>query len=303
MISKQGNVKSRSFQKRELAWEGEGLPPEPKYYFVDEAGDPTLFGSRGKVLVGADGCSRFFILGLVDVEDPSKLSEDLAALGAQLLGDPYFKDVPSMKPEAHKTALLFHAKDDLPEVRREVFKLLLQHKVRFSGIVRDKLRVLAYVRRRNETDPNYRYNPNELYDFLVRRLFKERLHTHGSYRICFARRGTSDRTSALTHALETARQEFAIKQAISANAPIEVVPASPVREPGLQAVDYFLWALQRTFERHEDRFLQLLWPQCSLVVDADDTRAKGYGAYYTKQKPLTAAALKEAEGYRSESPR
>ena len=68
------------------------------------------------------------------------------------------------------------------------------------------------------------------------------------------------------------------------------------------AVDYFLWAVQRTFERHEDRFLRLLWPQCSLVIDADDSREKGYGRYYTRQRPLTAAALKEAEGYRNEPP-
>jgi len=84
---------------------------------------------------------------------------------------------------------------------------------------------------------------------------------------------------------------------------IEVLPSSPIREPALQVVDYFLWALQRTFEKHEDRFLRLLWSQCDLIIDADDTREKGYGMYYTKQKPLTAAALREAEGYRSESPR
>jgi hypothetical protein len=30
--------------------------PEKKCYFVDEAGDHTLFGSRGKVLVGSEGC-------------------------------------------------------------------------------------------------------------------------------------------------------------------------------------------------------------------------------------------------------
>jgi hypothetical protein len=63
-------------------------------------------------------------------------------------------------------------------------------------------------------------------------------------------------------------------------------------EPALQAVDYFLWALQRAFEKREDRYLELLWPQCSLVVDVDDTRAAEYGTYYTRQKPLTAAALK-----------
>ena len=38
-----------------------------KHYFVDEAGDAVLFGSRGKVLIGSDGCSRFFMLGLLDV--------------------------------------------------------------------------------------------------------------------------------------------------------------------------------------------------------------------------------------------
>ena len=68
--------------------------------------------------------------------------------------------------------------------------------------------------------------------------------------------------------------------------------AYPTGEVALQAVDYFLWARQRVFEKREDRFLELLWPQCGLIVDVDDTREKEYGAYYTKQKPLRAAALK-----------
>jgi hypothetical protein len=279
------------------------MPEEIKQYFVDEAGDHILFGARGKVLVGTEGCSRYFALGLADIADPGRLASDLAALRTRLLADPYFKAVPSMQPGSRKTALLFHAKDDLPEVRREVFHLLLQHPIRFSAIVRDKQAVLGYVRSRNATDPIYRYTPNELYDQMVRRLFKERLHTHAAYRICFARRGHSDRTEALTAAIETARQRFADQKQIAVKAAIEIVPSSPVREAGLQAVDYFLWALQRTFERQEDRFLQLLWPQCSLVIDADDTRAKGYGTYYTNKKPLTTAALKVAEGYRNEPPR
>lgn len=280
-----------------------GSTTERKQYFVDEAGDPTLFGARGKVLVGREGCSRYFILGLADSEEPSRLTADLAALRARLIADPYFKDVPSMQPEQGKTALFFHAKDDLPEARREVFGLLQRHLIRFSAVVRDKLAILAYVRRRNEADPVYRYRPNELYDFMVRRLFKERLHKYGAYRVCFARRGRTDRTEALIRALDIARRRFAEEQGIAVNVAIEVVPASPIPEGPLQAVDYFLWALQRTFEKHEDRFLRLLWPQCSLVIDADDSREKGYGRYYTKQRPLTAAALKEAEGYRSESPR
>jgi hypothetical protein len=82
---------------------------ESKHYFVDEAGDPTLFGARGKLLVGSEGCSRYFVLGLADVDDPPTLAADLAALRARLIAGPYFKEVPSMQPEQRKTALLFHA--------------------------------------------------------------------------------------------------------------------------------------------------------------------------------------------------
>jgi hypothetical protein len=56
-------------------------------------------------------------------------------------------------------------------------------------------------------------------------------------------------------------------------------------------VDYFLWMLQRFYERREDRYLEFLWPQFSLVHDLDDTRQNAYGVYYTQKKPLTSAAL------------
>jgi hypothetical protein len=275
----------------------ERFVPEARHVEVQLMGD-----GKGKVVhFGERDCSVQRRYQKLIEEAPCAAMSD--ALRAKLLADPYFKDVPSMQAAEGKTALLFHAKDDLPEIRREVFALVQRHPIHFSAIVRDKRRVLAYVRRRNETDSAYHYNPNELYDFMVRRLFKQRLHRHGAYRVCFARRGNADRTAALTEALQTTRQRFTAEKGIASEAPIEVVPTAPIRETALQAVDYFLWAVQRTFDKHEDRFLSLLWPQCGLIIDADDTREKGYGRYYTKQKPLTAAALKEAEGYRSESPR
>jgi len=253
-----------------------------KHYFVDEAGDPVLFDAKGRVLVGAEGCSRYFSVGLLDVADAEKLSADLAKLRATLLADPYFKGVPSMQPEQKKTALYFHAKDDLPEIRREVFKLLQQHDVRFSAIVRDKKAVLDYVRSRNERDAAYRYKPDELYDHTVRRLFKERLHKHEGYSIRFAIRGNSHRTAAFQRALETARQRFAQKQGIAITSKLDVKAAWPTDVAALQAADYFLWALQRAYEKGEDRYLEVLWPHCSLVVDVDDTRQAEYGTYYTK---------------------
>lgn len=263
-----------------------------KHYFVDEAGDPMLFDAKGKVLPGTEGCSRYFIVGLLDVADSVKLAQDLRELRAKLLADPYFKGVPSMQPEEKKTALYFHAKDDLPEVRREVFALLQRHELKFSAVVRDKLAVLDYVRSRNERGAGYRYKPDELYDHAVRRLFKERLHKHQGYTIRFAIRGNSHRTAAFRTALETARARFAEARDVPIAGSLDLKAARPTDEPALQAVDYFLWALQRTYERREDRYLALVWPQCSLVIDVDDTREAEYGEYYTKQKPLKAAALK-----------
>src|ERR1700730_13723550 len=137
--------------------------PTIRHYFVDEAGDPTLFGKRGKVLVGTEGCSKYFILGKLDVANPDLLAAELTGLRNRLLADPYFKGVPSMQPAQRKTAIAFHAKDDVPEVRREVFNLLLGQNVQFFAVVRDKNVITQIVLDHNKRKPKYRYHPNQLY--------------------------------------------------------------------------------------------------------------------------------------------
>ena len=267
-------------------------PVETRYYFVDEGGDGTLFASRGKVIVGTPGCSRFFMLGLLDVADPVALENAFKELRTRLVNDPYFNGVPSMHADGRKTALAFHAKDDLTEVRKEVFTLLREMDgLRFFAVVTDKMSVLEYVRQQNERNPAYRYQPNELYDYLVRRLFKDRLHQDGGYEIMFSKRGQSDRTSALKQALDAARQRFTKEWGISSNAPMQVSAGIPLAHAGLQAVDYFTWALQRLYEMNEDRYVTYLWSSFHLVQDIDDKRKAGYGVYYTQKKPLNAAAL------------
>ncbi len=269
-----------------------------KHYFVDEAGDAVLFSRKGQVLVGKQGCSRFFMLGLLDIADPDSLHRFLGELRQRLLSDPYFGGVPSMQPEAKKTAIAFHAKDDLPEVRREVMTLLKNTPgLRFFAVVTDKWRVLDYVRHRNEREEEYRYHQNELYDYLVRRLFRDRLHKDDEYRIYFAKRGSSDRTAALRMALQQARRQFYERWGISSDAPFHVLPSTPPQQGGLQAVDYCFWALQRLYERGEDRYVRYLWSSFRLVQDIDDCRESRYGIYYTRKRPLTAEALEGRTDY------
>ena len=77
----------------------------------------------------------------------------------------------------------------------------------------------------------------------------------------------------------------------SAMPPLPVSVATPKQHAGLQAVDYFVWALQRLYERGEARYVKYLWKAFRLVQDIDDRRSAGYGVYYTQKKPLDAAAL------------
>jgi hypothetical protein len=261
------------------------VAPASTHYYVDEAGDGVLFNARGRIMLGTEGCSRHFIIGALQVQSPEKLADALEELRTALLADPYFNGVESMRPERRKTALAFHAKDDVSEVRREVFRLLLAHDMKFFAVVRRMEAVLTYVQQRNQRDDGYRYHPNELYDSTVARLFRDRLHVANECNIVFARRGNSDRTRAFRNMLERGKARFEQKWDRKVESTLRVTASTPQHTVCLQAVDYLLWALQRFYERGEDRFLQLMWPKVSLVHAVDETERAPYGVYYTKKKP------------------
>jgi hypothetical protein len=264
----------------------------PHPYFVDETGDGVIFDGKGRVLVGTGKVQDHFTLGMVECLSLDELTTDLANLRAQLVADPYFKGVPSMRSEAKKTALYFHAKDDLPEVRREVFKVLERHDFSFYAIVRTMPAVARRVKERNERDPTYRYRPTELYDSAVRRLFDKKLHTRPAFDVVFASRGKA-RTQALREHLLKAQAASRKAAGTFPDAAIHVRAMPSQQHAGLQLADYCLWALQRVFTKGEDRFLSLIWTKVGLIVDADDISEKPYGTYHTRKRPpLDALKMK-----------
>ncbi len=266
---------------------------ETIHYFVDEAGDPTLFNRKKQIIVGNEGCSNYFMLGKMEIVEPTEVAGELNALRTELLADPYFKHVPSMQPEKRKTAVAFHAKDDLPEIRREVFKLLLKKNLRFYAVVRDKRDLVIYVQQQNDRDPSYRYSQNEQYDLLVKELFRKLHHMADDVNICFAKRGNKPRNDAFRTALEQAGEAFKRSFGFAHPARNNVISSTPAKCVGLQAADYYLWALQRFYERKEGRFLELIWPQVGEIHDLDRVENGKRGVFYTKRKPLNMAAFEE----------
>jgi hypothetical protein len=95
-------------------------------------------------------------------------------------------------------------------------------------------------------------------------------------------------------AINQAQKNFEAKWKISSNSSILIEPAYPSQVAGLQVVDYYLWALQRLYEREEDQFFKPLAQKYRLIMDLDDKRNKGYGEWYSDRNPLTLEKLRGA---------
>ena len=253
------------------------------HYFVDEAGDTTLFGRYGKEMLGAEGVSRFFMIARLEVEDVQALEAAMAALRAELLSDPLLKAVPSMQADNGKTALFFHAKDDVPEVRHVVFKLLLRHELSISVVVKEKKVLLEEVRQQMALNPTYRYKADghEVYDDLIGKLFNRFGEFGVDRHVTFAVRGNKQRTAALKTVLDHIDAGFAADFGFAPHGNTTVHSSFPHKSASLQACDYLLWALQRFYERQEERFLQAMWSKFTRVLDLDAPAPK------TKGKPTT----------------
>lgn len=70
----------------------------------------------------------------------------------------------------------------------------------------------------------------------------------------------------------------------------------PSERPGLQVIDYFLWALERLYERGEDRYFNFLQPHYRLIMDFDDKRNRNYGEWYSDRNPLSKQKIKPVTG-------
>jgi hypothetical protein len=272
---------------------------QEQHYFIDESGDATLFDSRGRCIVGS-GASKCFILGAALIVNPAGLQTELDFLRLQLIADPYFKGVPSFDVTRNKTANYFHAKNDLPEVRREVFRVIREHDVRVVAAIRRKDALAISASRRFE-ETGRKISETEIYDSLVEQIMHDRLHIAEHSHIWFARRGKRERKEALTAVIEKARARFTTNHMEAVMARLgdrqpktSIYSAKPSEVAGLQVVDYCLWALQRHLEKGEGRYFDYISTKFRAIWDTDDvSRSKpGGGCHRGKQrKPISSSKI------------
>jgi hypothetical protein len=264
-----------------------------RHYFVDEAGDLSFFDKQGRIIVGQLGASKFFMMGVAQIANPDQVAWELDALRSSLMTHPRYKCIPSMQLEAKKTAIAFHSKDDYAEIREKVFELIQSFDIKVFVAIRSKSEV-ANAARADFKSLGKKLQQNAIYDDLIKRLFKNLLHKADIIQIAIARRGKETREEALEQAINQAQQNFETQWKISSNSSILIEPAYPSQVVGLQVIDYYLWAIQRLYERGEDQFFRPLAKKYRLIMDIDDKRNKGYGEWYKDRNPLTLDKLKGA---------
>lgn len=233
--------------------------PGASWFFVDESGDPTFYDRQGNLIVGQAGCSPILILGFVETQRPDSLRDAVLQLQHEVIHDPYFQDFPSLQ----KTAVAFHAKDDVPEIRYRFFKLLSTLDFTAQFVVARKIERVF----RN----SFQAREEAFYDHLVSRLFQNALHRHQHNLIYFAKRGSRTRQEPLANAIRKGIADFEEKGNTHINTTFAVQAQTPQGEPCLSIVDYMNWAIYRAFTRAEMRYFRVVEEKVTLLVDLYDT--------------------------------
>ena len=259
-------------------------PPLDKFHrFLDEAGDTTFFG-RGRVLIlGRDGVSQCFGLGMVKFAAPvAEMRSQVEKLCRAVESDSYLNRIPSVLKRVQSGGFFFHASDDSPEVRERLFKWIHEADCSLEMVVGRKIPAL-FAKKHNNRE-------SEFYADLLSHLLKNKLKLGQRLVVNIAERGKTTRNHVLESALARARERFAKKQDVS-EISSEVVfnVQNPRTEPLLCVPDYLAWTVQRVFERGEMRHYDFVRERISLVVDLyDSEKYEGSRNYYTPRRPLTA---------------
>ncbi|MDR6803231.1 hypothetical protein J2Y45_000501 [Dyadobacter sp. BE34] len=266
------------------------LPTFKRHRFLDEAGDTTFYG-KGKVpIVGQQGVSKCFILGMLKINEPlEKVREKILSLQEAIEKDPYFGQVSSIEKRKAKGGFYIHAKEDIPEIRRMAFQLIKTINCRFEAIVARKMYVV-YERKHNGTEA-------EFYADLLSHLLKNKLNKYDKLVLNIAKRSKCTTHANLQKGLNKSVERSIMRNPVGAN-DCEVVfnVQAPTSEPILNIADYFCWAIQRVFEKGETRFYDFISDKISQVIDVYDfdnfRQPKGKsGAHYGKRRKLTSENL------------
>lgn len=255
-----------------------------QHRFIDEMGDTTFFGRKNKNLLGMEGVSLSFGLGMIKFNgNLDTIRTEVRGLQKEVEEDSLLNTIPSVSKRMEKQGFFFHACKDTPDVRSVFLRYLRESNCVAEIVVARKIPRL-YV-------SNHQSKPEQFYADVLSHLIKNQMNKDCTVVLNIAERGSSTRDKVLTQALEiaTARAHKKFGSVIKTNIVFNV--QTPVTEPLLNVADYLCWSVQRVFEKGEIRYYDYLREKIRLVVDLYDTeKYKNWQNYYNPDNnPLTSA--------------
>jgi hypothetical protein len=254
--------------------------------FLDEAGDTTFYGKGNTPIVGTEGVSHSFILGMVTINEPLEaVRQKIMALQQRIANDSYFDEIPSIQKKKATYGYFLHAKDDIPEVRKMAFELIGSIDCHFEAIVARKIYDL-YERKHNGKEA-------EFYADLLSHLLQDKLGEQPLLVLNIAERKKCTTHQNLTKGLEKAIARSASKNSDKGtDGKVVFNVQQPTTEPILNLADYFCWAIQRVFERGETRYYNFIKNKTLLIHDIYDfEKAKTNENIYGQQHALTSKSI------------
>jgi hypothetical protein len=264
------------------------LPDELKqplpvaHRFIDEVGDTTFYGKGKEVILGQEGVSQIFGMGIAKFSRPlAEVRAQIVALQRQVEQDPLLNAIPSVAKRMAKGGFYFHACKDTPDVRTVFLHYLRDLDCEIEVVIARKIHSLFIHKHHGKDD--------EFYADVLSHLIKGRLKLPRRLVLNIAERGSSTRTRVLEEAVAKASGRAEKRwDATALKGEIAFNVQNPLREPLLTVPDYFGWAVQRVFEKGEMRFYEYLRPKIRLVVDLyDSEKFPGNRNYYDNRNPLT----------------
>ena len=255
--------------------------------FIDEAGDTTFYNSKGELIIGNNGVSKSFGIGMLKIKEPiNDVRNRVIALQKEVENDDYLNTIASVKKRIARGNFFFHCSKDAPEVRMIFSKFINTLNCSFEMFVARKIE--SYY---NDAKHNFKI-PSNFYSEILGHLLKNKLQGEDKIILTIAERGKTTNNRTLNEAINKAKNRYInnSKKTKPIITQIKTNIQDQISEPILNIVDYFCWAVQRVFETGDVKYYNYLKNKISSVVDLYDTsRYKKFGNYYdNKKNPLTA---------------
>ena len=204
------------------------------YLFADESGNFDFSTQHG--------ASKYFILTTLTAPDCS-LGDGLLALRRDLAWSGAGLDTE------------FHATTDKQTIRDEVFKVLQGHEFRIDATILEKAKAKPSIRPTEERFYQMAW-------YLHMKYVAPRVIRPGDQLLVLgASVGTKKRRTAFHAAIRDVIHQ------VSPTTAFQVASWAAASDPCLQAADYCAWALQRKWERGDDRSYRLIAPKIRSEFD------------------------------------